>query len=469
MIGWLEAKGAGRGAVTYRLRDWLFSRQRYWGEPFPIVWDEDGGVHALPESMLPVELPEVTDYSPRSYDPDDADSSPEPPLGKATEWVEVELDLGDGPRTYYRETNTMPQWAGSCWYEMRYIDPTDDNALVDPANEAYWMGPRPEAGNTSGGTDLYVGGVEHAVLHLLYARFWHKVLFDLGHVSSSEPYHRLFNQGYVQAYAYTDSRGQYVPADEVEEITAEDGTTSYLWQGQPVRREYGKMGKSLKNIVTPDDMYEAYGADTFRVYEMSMGPLDADRPWDTRAVAGSQRFLQRLWRNVIDETTGELTVTEESADEETRRLVAKTIVGVREDYEGMRLNTAIAKLIVLNNHLTGLRAVPREAVEALVLMTAPVAPHIAEEIWKRLGHEHSLAHEDFPVVTDEALLAAEKVTCVIQVKGKVRDRLEVDPDISEAELEKLALAAPGVIRTLDGRGVRKVIVRAPKLVSIVPE
>ena len=469
MIGWLEAKGVGRGAVTYRLRDWLFSRQRYWGEPFPIVWDEDGGVHALPESMLPVELPEVTDYSPRSYDPDDADSSPEPPLGKATEWVEVELDLGDGPRTYYRETNTMPQWAGSCWYEMRYIDPTDDKALVDPANEAYWMGPRPQAGNISGGTDLYVGGVEHAVLHLLYARFWHKVLFDLGHVSSSEPYHRLFNQGYVQAYAYTDARGQYVPADEVEEVTAEDGTTSYLWQGQPVRREYGKMGKSLKNIVTPDDMYEAYGADTFRVYEMSMGPLDADRPWDTRAVAGSQRFLQRLWRNVIDETTGELTVTEESADEETRRLVAKTIVGVREDYEGMRLNTAIAKLIVLNNHLTGLGAVVREAVEALVLMTAPVAPHVAEEIWKRLGHEHSLAYEDFPVVTDEALLAAEKVTCVIQVKGKVRDRLEVDPDISEAELEKLALAAPGVIRTLDGRGVRKVIVRAPKLVSIVPE
>ena len=469
MIGWLEAKGAGRGTVTYRLRDWLFSRQRYWGEPFPIVWDEDGGVHALPESMLPVELPEVTDYSPRSYDPDDVDSSPEPPLGKATEWVEVELDLGDGPRTYYRETNTMPQWAGSCWYEMRYIDPTDENALVDPANEAYWMGPRPEAGNTSGGTDLYVGGVEHAVLHLLYSRFWHKVLFDLGHVSSSEPYHRLFNQGYVQAYAYTDARGQYVPADEVEEVTAEDGSTTYLWQGEPVRREYGKMGKSLKNIVTPDDMYEAYGADTFRVYEMSMGPLDADRPWDTRAVAGSQRFLQRLWRNVVDETTGELTVVDEPADEETRRLVAKTIVGVREDCEGMRVNTAIAKLIVLNNHLTGLSSVPREAVEPLVLMTAPVAPHIAEEIWKRLGHEHSLAHEAFPVVTDQSLLAADKVTCVVQVKGKVRDRIEVDPGISEDELERLALAAPGVIRTLDGRGVRKVIVRAPKLVSIVPE
>ena len=463
MIEWLVAKGLGHGTVTYRLRDWLFSRQRYWGEPFPIVWDEDGVAHALPEDMLPVELPEVSDYSPRTFDADDADSSPEAPLGRAEDWVNVTLDLGDGPKTYRRETNTMPQWAGSCWYEMRYTDPTNSERFAGEENLAYGMGPR--EGKVSGGTDMYVGGVEHAVLHLLYARFWQKVLFDLGHVPDSEPYHTLFNQGYVQAYAYTDERGQYVPADEVEG----DETTGFTYKGEPVNREYGKMGKSLKNIVTPDDMYEAYGADTFRVYEMSMGPLDADRPWDTRAVAGSQRFLQRLWRNVIDETTGELTVTEESADEETRRLVAKTIVGVREDYEGMRLNTAIAKLIVLNNHLTGLGAVAREAVEALVLMTAPVAPHIAEEIWKRLGHEHSLAHEDFPVVTDEALLAAEKVTCVIQVKGKVRDRLEVDPDISEAELEKLALEAPGVIRTLDGRGVRKVIVRAPKLVSIVPE
>ncbi|MBF0697222.1 leucine--tRNA ligase [Actinomyces bowdenii] len=469
MIDWLEARGSGRRAVTYRLRDWLFSRQRYWGEPFPIVWDQEGGVHALPESMLPVELPEVTDYSPRSYDPEDAESSPEPPLGKATDWVEVELDLGDGLRTYRRETNTMPQWAGSCWYEMRYADPTNEDALIDPANEAYWMGPRPEAGNTSGGTDLYVGGVEHAVLHLLYSRFWHKVLFDLGVVSSSEPYHRLFNQGYVQAYAYTDARGQYVPAEEVVEETGEGGEPVFTWQGQPVRREYGKMGKSLKNIVTPDEMYEAYGADTFRVYEMSMGPLDVDRPWETRAVVGAQRFLQRLWRNAVSEETGEVTVVDEAADDATRRLVARTIVGVREDYEGMRLNTAIAKLIVLNNHLTGLEAVPREAMEALVLMTAPVAPHIAEELWSRLGHAGSLAREPFPEVADESLLRAEEVTCVVQVKGKVRDRLQVDPGISAEELERLALAAPGVVRTLDGRGVRKVIVRAPKLVSIVPE
>ncbi|WP_127841844.1 leucine--tRNA ligase [Actinomyces wuliandei] len=469
VTAWLESKGAGRAAVTYRLRDWLFSRQRYWGEPFPVVWDQEGRVHALPESMLPVELPEVTDYSPRSFDPDDAASEPEPPLSRATEWVEVELDLGEGPRTYYRETNTMPQWAGSCWYEMRYADPDNEDALIDPANEAYWMGPRPQDGNTSGGTDLYVGGVEHAVLHLLYSRFWHKVLFDLGVVSSSEPYHRLFNQGYIQAYAYTDSRGQYVPAEEVEEAEGPDGSTVYTWQGQPVTREYGKMGKSLKNIVTPDEMYEAYGADTFRVYEMSMGPLDVDRPWETRAVVGAQRFLQRLWRNVVDEATGDTVVVDQPAQEETRRLVARTVVGVREDYEGMRLNTAIAKLIVLNNHLTGLDPVPREAVEPLVLMTAPVAPHIAEELWSRLGHEGSLAREPFPEVADESLLRAEQVTCVVQVQGKVRDRLQVDPDISEEELEKAALAAPGVRRSLDGRGVRRVIVRAPRLVSIVPE
>ena len=450
MTAWLEEKGYGRGAITYRLRDWLFSRQRYWGEPFPIVWDEEGGVHALPESMLPVELPEVTNYSPTTYDPEDASSSPEPPLGRAREWVEVELDLGDGPRVYYRETNTMPQWAGSCWYEMRYVDPHNSQALIDQANEAYWMGPRPEVGNTSGGTDLYIGGVEHAVLHLLYSRFWHKVLFDMGFVSSSEPYHKLFNQGYVQAYAYKDERGQYVPADEV--VEEEEG--KFTWHGEPVKREYGKMGKSLKNIVTPDEMYEAYGADTFRVYEMSMAPLDMDRPWETRAVVGSQRFLQRLWRNAIDEVTGELVISEDEPDLATKKLVARTIAGVTEDYANMRLNTAIAKLIVLNNHLTSIKAVPREAIEALVLMVSPVAPHIAEELWKRLGHEHSLAREPFPTVSDAALLKADAVTCVIQVAGKVRDKLEVDPDIDPAELERLALQAPGVKRTLGDSEIR---------------
>lgn len=251
MIERLEADGTGSGTIQYKLRDWLFARQRYWGEPFPIVYDADGNAHALPESMLPVELPEVDDYAPVSFDPDDSDSEPSPPLAKATEWVTVELDLGDGLQTYTRDTNVMPQWAGSSWYQLRYIDPTNSEEFCAKENEAYWMGPRPQlhGPNDPGGLDLYIGGVEHAVLHLLYSRFWHKVLFDLGYVTSSEPYRKLFNQGMIQAYAYTDARGIYVPADEVTET---DGT--FFYDGAEVNQEYGKMGKSLKNSVTPDDI-----------------------------------------------------------------------------------------------------------------------------------------------------------------------------------------------------------------------
>ncbi len=473
ITAWLEEQGVGRGTVSYKLRDWLFSRQRYWGEPFPIVFDEEGVAHAVPESMLPVELPEVDDYSPRTFDPDDASSEPEPPLGRASEWVEVELDLGDGPKTYRRETNTMPNWAGSCWYYLRYLDPANSEALVDPANEAYWVGPReetvagaPEGVRDPGGVDLYIGGVEHAVLHLLYARFWHKVLFDLGHVSSEEPFRRYFSQGYIQAHAYRDDRGQPVPAAEVEEVTGADGETSHTWQGQPVTQEYGKIGKSLKNAVSPDEMYEQFGADTFRVYEMSLGPLEQSKPWETRAVVGSQRFLQRLWRNVIDEETGEVRVTEDALGADTERLLHQTIAAVSEDYGSLGFNTAIARLIELNNALTKLDAVPRAAAEPLVLMVAPVAPHLAEELWSRLGHEQSLSQEPFPVA-DEAKMLESSVTCVIQIKGKVRDRLEVPADISDADLEALALDRDKVKAATEA-GVRKVIVRAPKLVNIVP-
>lgn len=460
---WLAKTERGEKTVTYRLRDWLFSRQRYWGEPFPVVYGADGRVHALPEEMLPLELPEVSDFRPRTFDPDDAHSTPESPLGRATDWMTVELDLGEGKQTYTRDQNTMPNWAGSCWYELRYTDPDNPTAFASTDNEAYWMGPRPAAGNLSGGTDLYVGGVEHAVLHLLYARFWHKVLYDLGYVSSSEPFHRLFNQGMIEAYAYTDSRGQYVPADEVEG-SEEDGFT---WQGQPVNREFGKMGKSLKNIVTPDQMCADYGADTFRVYEMSMGPLDMSRPWDTRAVVGSQRFLQRLWRNIVDENTGTLTVTDDAPDLATAKVLARTIHDVTVEYDNLRVNTAIAKMIVLNNHLTGLPQVPRKAAEALVVMVAPIAPHIAEELWERLGHQGGIARATFPVVTDESLLAAEEVTCVVQVAGKVRAKVSVDPEISEADLQAKVLAEPAVVKLLDGREPKRIIVRAPKLVSLV--
>ena len=463
MTEWLVERGTGVATTTYKLRDWLFSRQRYWGEPFPIVYDETGLPIALPDSMLPVELPELADFSPTALAPDDEVSQPIPPLGRVGGWVDVELDLGDGPRRYRRELNVMPQWAGSCWYELRYLDPTNTEAFVDPDVERYWMGPT-EPGDV-GGVDLYVGGVEHAVLHLLYSRFWHKVLFDLGHVSSEEPFRRLYNQGYIQAYAYTDDREQYVPAEEVTEDPETPG--AYVWQGQPVRREYGKMGKSLKNSVTPDDMCRDYGADTLRVYEMSMGPLDVSRPWETRAVIGSFRFLQRAWRCVVDEATGLVQVVDDPADETTRRLVARTVDGVRRDLEGMRFNTAVAKLIELTNALTKLPAVPREAAEPLVLMLAPLAPHAAEELWSILGHPRTLAYESFPVA-DPALLVEESVTCVVQVSGKVKARLQVAPGIGDDELQEVALTDASVVAALDGRAIAKIVVRAPKLVNIVP-
>ncbi len=458
-IAWLEATGHGTGAVTYRLRDWLFSRQRYWGEPFPIVYDATGLPIALPESMLPLELPDIEDFSPRTFEPDDPDTEPETPLSRATEWVEVTLDLGDGPKRYTRETNTMPQWAGSCWYELRYLDPENGGSMVDAENERYWMGPARDG--DCGGVDLYVGGVEHAVLHLLYARFWHKVLYDLGHVSSFEPFRQLFNQGYIQAYAYTDARGVYVPAEEVSE---ESGR--YVHNGQPVSREYGKMGKSLRNVVTPDEMCASYGADTFRVYEMSMGPLEVSRPWETRAVVGSYRFLQRVWRLVVDEQNGAVRVVDGRTDDETRRLLHRTIEGVRADMEGLRFNTAIAKLIELTNRATSVSVAgtARELAEPLVLMVAPFAPHLAEELWRKLGHTPTVTYADFPVA-DPALLVAATVTYPVQVNGKVRGRVEVAADAPEAEVRAAALAE--VAGQLGGVEPRKVIVVPGRMVSIV--
>ncbi|MEU5399063.1 leucine--tRNA ligase [Streptomyces sp. NPDC005963] len=462
ITAWLTERGIGEGTVNFRLRDWLFSRQRYWGEPFPIVYDEDGVAHSLPDSMLPLELPEVDDYSPRTFDPDDADTEPETPLSRNEEWVNVTLDLGDGPRRYRRETNTMPNWAGSCWYELRYLDPHNSEQLVAPDIERYWMGPR--EGMPHGGVDLYVGGAEHAVLHLLYARFWSKVLFDLGHVSSPEPFHKLFNQGMIQAYVYRDSRGFPVPAAEIEE---RDG--KFFHEGEPVKRELGKMGKSLKNAVTPDEIAAEYGADTLRLYEMAMGPLDVSRPWDTRAVVGQYRLLQRLWRNVVDESTGEVTVEDREPDEAMLRALHKAIDGAGADLAALRFNTAIAKITELNNHLTKTGGpLPRSVAERLVLLIAPLAPHIAEELWRKLGHRASVVHQDFPVA-DPTYVVDEAVTCVVQIKGKVKARLEVSPAISDTELEALALGDAAVVDALGGAGIRKVIVRAPKLVNIVPE
>ncbi|WP_152362540.1 leucine--tRNA ligase [Microlunatus speluncae] len=467
IIDWLESHGHGTGRTQYKMRDWLFARQRYWGEPFPIVYDEHDQPVALPEHLLPVVLPEVDDYTPRTFDPDDAASEPSPPLSRAADWIEVELDLGDGPKVYRRDANVMPQWAGSSWYQLRYVDPTDAEQLCAPENERYWLGPQPgrHGADDPGGVDLYIGGQEHAVLHLLYARFWQKVLFDLGHVSGSEPYRRLFNQGYIQAYAYTDSRGVYVPAEEVTEADSR-----HFWHGQEVRQEYGKMGKSLKNVVTPDEMCERYGADTFRLYEMSMGPMDVSRPWSTKDVVGAQRFLQRVWRIMIDEDTGELRVGEDQPDEPTLRILHRTIAGVRDDYAALRFNTAGAKLIELTNHLTKAyaeRSGPRAVVEPLVLMLAPLCPHFAEELWLRLGHPESLAHGPFPAA-DERYLAQDVVEYRIQINGKVRGRVTVPVDADRDAVITAALGEPRIAELLAGVQPRKLIFVPGRLVNLVP-
>lgn len=464
-IAWLEETGSGREKIQYKLRDWLFARQRYWGEPFPIVYDEDGVAHALPESMLPVELPEVEDYNPVAFSPDDATSSPQPPLAKVREWVEVELDLGDGPRTYTRDTNVMPQWAGSSWYQLRYIDPQNSDLFCDRENERYWTGPQPDEHGPQdpGGVDLYVGGVEHAVLHLLYSRFWHKVLYDLGYVTSKEPYRRLYNQGYIQAYAYTDARGVYVPAAEVEE---RDGR--FWWKEEEVFQEYGKMGKSLKNSVSPDDICAQYGADTLRVYEMSMGPLDTSRPWATKDVVGSQRFLQRLWRLVIDENTGELLPQDLPLTDEDQRQLHRTIAGVRDDYANLRMNTVVAKLIAYVNYLTKSysEAIPRAAVEPLVILVAPVAPHIAEELWNRLGHEDTLTYEPFPTF-DEKWLHDDEIELPVQVNGKVRARIMVAADAPQEDVVAKALAEERIAEFVGEKTIVKKIVVPGRMVNLV--
>jgi leucyl-tRNA synthetase len=454
----LKRLGAGAPEVSYRLRDWLFSRQRYWGEPFPIVYDEEGDPHPLPESELPVLLPELEDFTPKVSE--DEDAEPEPPLARVGDWMEVELDLGDGVRRYFREANTMPQWAGSCWYYLRYLDPENDTAFVDPGVEEYWMArERPP-----GGVDLYVGGVEHAVLHLLYARFWHKVLHDLGHLTSSEPFHKLFNQGYVQAYAYTDERGFYVDAESVEE---RDG--GWFFEGKAVNRSYGKMGKSLKNSVSPDQVISDYSADALRLYEMFLGPLDQDRPWDTKGIAGVMRFLQRVWRYMIDEQSGAARVREEAPPEELRRALHRTIDSVRRDIERLHFNTAISALMELSNELRGAegdRPPPRELAEGMVLALAPFAPHICEEIWARLGHEDSVVYQPYPEA-DPALVAVKEVEIAVQIDGKLRASVQVPAGAEREQIEAAARAEARVAELLKGRELAKTIVVPNRIVNFV--
>jgi len=459
-ISWLERGSYGHAARRYRLRDWLFSRQRYWGEPFPVVYADDNQPIALPADMLPVLLPEVTDFRP---EPDaGTDSEPVPPLARATQWADADLDLGDGLRSYRRELNTMPQWAGSCWYYLRYLDPDNDQAFVDPVVERYWMQP--------GGVDLYVGGVEHAVLHLLYARFWHKVLYDRGLVSTSEPFGRLVNQGMIQADAFTDERGIYVPAADV--VQAPDGSPTY--HGQPVTRRSGKMGKSLKNGISPDQMYQQYGADTLRLYEMAMGPIAADKQWQTDDIVGVHRFLQRLWRSIVDEQTGTVTVSDTELDDTglddtVRRALHATIAAVSADFTALRFNTAIARLTELTTTAARVAAtgggLPRSLAEPLVLMVAPLAPHIAEELWARLGHEQSLAYAPFPQA-DPALAQVPAVTLPVQVNGRTRFRVEVPAGATAAAVERIVTSHPGYAEHAAG-DVERLVIVPDRIVNIV--
>jgi leucyl-tRNA synthetase len=475
-IDWLAERGIGRRTRRYRLRDWLFSRQRYWGEPFPIVYDEHGPV-ALPEDMLPVLLPDMTDFRPAMQDGPEA-QDPVPPLARVPGWGTVTLDLGDGPKAYRRELNTMPQWAGSCWYYLRYLDPANEAAFVDPQVERYWMAPsetaasetaagETAAGETAaGGVDLYVGGVEHAVLHLLYARFWHKVLYDLNHVSTPEPFARLLNQGYILADAFTDARGMYVPAAEV--TTGDDGRPAY--DGDPVTRRVGKMGKSLKNSVSPDEIFAAYGADTLRLYEMAMGPLDSDRPWRTDDISGVYRALQRLWRSVIDERSGKLTVDDAPLSAEAARRLNWTIKAVRHDFTHLRFHTAMARLHELNAYAAKVSAaegrLPRGLAEPLVLMTAPLAPHIAEELWSRLGHEDMLTRAAFPAA-DESLAAARIVVMPVQVDGKTRFRVEVPAGADEAAVRAIVTADPGFAQHTGDSPMLRLVVVPGRIANIV--
>lgn len=450
MTAWLSAHGVGREAVNYKLRDWIFSRQKYWGEPFPIMHAEDGETVAVGEDELPVALPPMEDFKP-TPSADDAETLPEPPLGRAKEWVFVERD----GRQYKRDLNTMPQWAGSCWYYLRFLDPHNEQRFCDAEAERYWMP-----------VDLYIGGAEHAVLHLLYARFWHKVLYDLSQVTTCEPFQKLFNQGMIQSFAYKDHRGVLVPIHEVSEPEPEKFVHDKT--GQPLDRVVAKMSKALKNVVNPDEIIEEYGADTFRLYEMYMGPLDQSKPWNTRDVPGLFKLCQRVWRLVVDEETDELSpaLVDDAPSEETLRMLHKTIQRVTEDLEQLKLNTAIAALFDFVNHMTPLAKRPRAAAEPLVLLLSPFAPHLGEELWNRLGHEKSLAYELWPTF-DPALARDDEVEIAVQIMGKVKARLTIAADADETAMESAALANEQVQSAIAGKTIRKVIVVKGRLVNIV--
>ncbi len=449
----LEQKKLGEHAVQFRLRDWLFSRQRYWGEPFPIVFDEAGDHHAVADDRLPVELPVLDDYTPPESD------DPTPLLGKATDWVRTTAGAagvtGLPPEAIVtRETNTMPGWAGSCWYYLRYMDPQNHARITGEEAERYWT--------SGGGVDLYIGGAEHAVLHLLYARFWHMALFDLGHVSTPEPFQKLFHQGLITSFAYQRADKSLVPIDEVEE---RDGAFVETATGEGVTQTVAKMSKTLRNVVNPDEMIAGYGADTTRLYEMYMGPLDQSKPWNTDDISGMYRFLQRVWRLVVSEESGEM-VLRDTPDESTEKMLHRTVAKVGDDIERLAFNTAIAAMIELVNHASKAGGFTADQTERFARILSPFAPHLCEELWSKLGKTEALALVGWPEY-DRALLVDDEVEVPVQIMGKVRARITVAAGLDQKALEEAALADVRVQELLEGKTVRKVIVVPGKLVNIV--
>ncbi|WP_162661508.1 leucine--tRNA ligase [Tuwongella immobilis] len=504
IIEWLEEKKIGQRKINFKLRDWLFSRQRYWGEPFPLLHEVDdqgnlnGLIRPLTVEELPLRLPDLEDFRPTG--------TPEPPLSKATDWVNVTID---GKR-YRRETNTMPQWAGSCWYFLRYIDPQNQSVFADPKQLAYWLP-----------IDLYVGGAEHAVLHLLYSRFWHKILFDRGYVPCPEPFQRLVNQGMIlgdteftgfqhatveESPNPDDPTGkpirkliptnQWVSSKQVtfdgstarldskekpelacvklsEDQVEKSGEHFVLKEIPEIRIDYRsyKMSKSRGNVVNPDRVVTEYGADSLRLYEMFMGPLEATKPWNMRNVEGVSRFLAKVWRLIVDESAEEPRLSPAvqaiEPSRETEMLFHRTIQKVTEDTEGLRFNTAIAAMMEFSNHLTSLtNGRPKAVLETFVLLLAPYAPHLAEELWAQLGHQQSLAYETWPKY-DPALTQSETIEIPIQINGKLRSRLDVPQGTNDADLEKLALGDPKIREAIGSQNIKRVIVKSMKLVNIV--
>ena len=441
---WMKEHGVGTPTVNFKLRDWLFSRQRYWGEPFPLVHYPDGHVGLVPEDQLPVVLPEMENYKPTE--------DGEPPLARAKEWLKwTDPKTGE---VCQRETNTMPQWAGSCWYYLRYIDPHNSERGWDPEKEKYWMP-----------VDLYIGGAEHAVLHLLYARFWHKVLFDLGYVSTPEPFKRLIHQGLILGTSYKDARGVLIPNDEVE---ARDGKFFHKTTGEELTTLPAKMSKSLKNVVNPDEVIARYGADAFRLYEMFMGPLRDSKPWSTEGVEGVCRFLHRFWKMCIDPETGAVAkeVDDTPMTREQERLLHQTIKKVTEDTENISYNTAISQLMVFLNEFGKLQHRNRTAIETAILLLSPMAPHICEELWSRYGHAETLAYYPWPKF-DETKLAVDEIEILVQLNGKPKVRLMAPAKASKDELLAFAKANPEVAALLEGKTLVKEIAVPGRLVSFV--